>query len=320
MPSINLFNNPMQPLGEELVRPECVLTNKFGDVFVSDFRGGVSRITPDGEQTFWGGSHPAVGVLQTNGFALLEDGSFLVAHLGADTGGIFKVERDNTITPWLMEIDGQPLPPANFVYLDHQGRIWITVSTRTQPRAEAYRKSCNDGFIILVDDNGARIVADGLGYTNEVWVNPEGTELYVNATFSRELIKYQIHNNELIDPQVLANFGASTFPDGLTMDESGYLWVTSIVSNRVVRVSPDGEQQVWLEDSVQDHIDWVEQAFQDDTMGRPHLDGNPSEQLRNISSLAFGNGHLLLGCLLGKRITKIETGISGIKPAHWGFR
>jgi sugar lactone lactonase YvrE len=320
MPAINLFASAPRNLGRDLVRPECVLTNKFGDVFVSDFRGGVSRVSANGEQTFWGGAHPVFGKLQTNGFALLDDGSFLVAHLGADEGGIFRLGRDNRIDDWLLEIDGKPLPPANFVYLDHQGRVWITVSTRTRPRADAYRKSCDDGFIVLVDDKSARIVADGLGYTNEVWVNPAGTELYVNATFSRELIRHDIHNNQLVNATVLTNFGAATFPDGLTMDADGYLWVTSIVSNRIIRVSPAGEQEIWLEDSVQDHIDWVEAAFQTDTMGRAHLDGNPSATLRNISSLAFGEGHVLLGCLLGDRIKKLDTGIQGIRPAHWSTR
>lgn len=320
MPDINLFRAAPEDLGDGLVRPECVLTNKYGDVFVSDFRGGVSRISVNGKQSFWGGSHPEIGKLQTNGFALLDDGSFLLAHLGADQGGIFKLDRDNRIEGWLLEIDSQPLPPSNFVHLDHQGRIWITVSTRTQPRADAYRKSCDDGFIILVEGNDARIVADGLGYTNEVWVNPAGTELYVNATFSRELIRYEINNNELINGTVITAFGAGTFPDGLTMDEEGYLWVTSIVSNRVIRVAPDGDQEIWLEDSVQQHIDWVEDAFQADSMDRPHLDGNPAETLRNISSLAFGDGHILLGCLLGHCVKKIGTSINGIKPAHWSFR
>lgn len=321
MPSINQFDQPMISIGHDLVRPECVLTNQQGDIFVSDFRGGITRIAATGEQTFWGGEHPSVGKLQTNGFAMLEDGSFLIAHLGANKGGIFRLYRDNRIEPWLTEIDGQPLPPANFVFLDHQGRIWITVSTRTLPRADAYRQSCDDGFIILVDDNGAKIVADGLGYTNETWVNPEGTELYVNATFSRELIKYDIINNELVQPRVITKFGAATFPDGLTKDEEGNLWITSIVSNRVIRVSANGEQQeVWLEDSDQQHIDWVEAAFQNDTMGRPHLDGNPSVVLRNISSLAFTDDGIILGCLLGDHIKKIKTNIKGIKPAHWAFK
>jgi sugar lactone lactonase YvrE len=48
----------------------------------------------------------------------------------------------------------------------------------------------SDGFIVRVDDAGARIVADGLGYTNEVQLDPSGERLYVNETFGRRLSRW----------------------------------------------------------------------------------------------------------------------------------
>ena len=211
------------------------------------------------------------------------------------------------------------MPPSNFVYLDHQERIWITVSTRIMPRANAYRKDCKDGFIVLVENDSARIAADGIGYTNEVWVNPQGSELFVNATFSRELIRYQISNNEVLNPEVITRFGAGTFPDGLTRDVENNFWITSIVSNRIIRVSPDGECQTMAEVSDNDHLAWAEQAYLGDSMGRQHLDNNPAENFRNISSLVFADGRMLLGCLLGEKIYQIRTAIEAVKPAHWYF-
>ncbi|KMT66289.1 SMP-30/gluconolactonase/LRE family protein [Catenovulum maritimum] len=322
MSEINQFNQAIKRIGVQLTRPECVLTNAKGEVYVSDFGGGVTQIKSNGSQAFYGGEYPGFGVLQTNGFAMLADGSFLIAHLGQDKGGIFKLTRDNRITPFLLEINGKPLPPSNFVYLDHQGRIWITVSTQILPRADAYKASCNDGFIILVDQSGARVVAEGIGYTNECWVNPEGTELYVNATFSRELLKYNIHNNgDLSNQSLVTKFGAGTFPDGLTRDVQGNFWVTSIVSNRVIKITPDGEQEIMLEISNDQHINKTEIAFQTEIMGRPHLDNNPAP-LKNISSLAFAGeklNQILLGCLLDQQIYQLDTEFNGVKPAHWYF-
>ena len=312
-------------IGNDLVRPECVLTTRSGNHYVSDFRGGITQINARQQQTFYGGGEVAgYGLLKPNGIALLQDGSFLVAHLGDKQGGIFKITRDSKITPFLTEIDGEPIPPSNFVHLDHQGRIWITISTRKIPRATAYRSDIKDGFIIVVDSDGARIVADNIGYTNEVYVTTQGNELYVNATFSRELIRYTIApDNSLISPQVVCKFGHGVFPDGLTMDVNGHLWVSSIVSNRIIRVNPeDGTQTVIIEDCDAEHLKWVERAYKIHGMGRPHLDNIKSTVLQNISSLAFGGKDLstiYLGCLLGKQLASCQSYTQGMPPAHWDF-
>ncbi|MEO0793841.1 MAG: SMP-30/gluconolactonase/LRE family protein [Verrucomicrobiota bacterium] len=322
MSQLNRFNEPIRCLGQDLVRPECVLANERGEIFVSDFRGGVSVIKPDGTQQFYGGCCEEVGVLQTNGFALLKDGSFLIAHLGQEQGGVFRLTRDNEISPFLLEVDGIALPPTNFVYLDYLGRIWITVSTCVQPRAYAYRSNVSNGFIVLVDKKGPRIVADNIGYTNECWVNPEGTELYVNATFGRQLVRYHLDaDGNASAPEVIAAFGAGTYPDGLTGDTEGNLWVTSIISNRVIKVAPDGSQTIMLEEFDSDHLETAEDAYLEHRMGRPHLDNNPAS-LKNISSLAFSGTDLsmiTLGCLLDNQVYQIQSQATGLKPAHWHF-
>lgn len=298
--------------------------------YVSDFRGSVTEIAPDGTQTFFGGQTiTGFGLLKPNGIALLENGDFLIAHLGDTQGGIFRVERNGNCTPFILDIDGEPLPPSNFIYLDRQGRLWITVSTRILPRADAYRSDNADGYIAVVENGRARIVADNLGYTNELYVDPDGQHLYVNATFTRELIQYQIDDtNDLHNPKVIARFGPATFPDGLTRDTKGNFWVTSIVSNRVIKIAPDGNQKIILEDNDADHLAWVEEAFQACEMGRPHLDDIKSQKLKSISSLAFGGADLStlhLGCLLGPSIATInshveaQASVTGIAPAHWHF-
>jgi hypothetical protein len=104
-----------------------------------------------------------------------------------------------------------------------------------------------------------------LGYTNECMVHPSGKWLYVNETFVRRLSRFELLGaGKLGLRETVCAFGAGTFPDGLAFDVDGNAWVTSIVSNRVVRVSPAGEQTIWLEDVEPDHLAWVEQAYLDD--------------------------------------------------------
>ena len=81
-------------VGTGLVRPECVLATASGDLYTADWRGGVAHIRPDGSQAVYLG-HPVDGEpLKPNGIALLRDGSFLLAHLGAEQGGVFRLHRD----------------------------------------------------------------------------------------------------------------------------------------------------------------------------------------------------------------------------------
>jgi len=243
-------------IGSDLHRPECVLSTPDGRLHAADWRGGVTVIEPDGSQcaVLAAGAPPP----KPNGIAVMPDGAWLLAHLGDDDGGVYRLGPAGDLTPFLLELDGVPLPPTNYPHVDAQGRVWITVSTRQQPRANGYTADVADGFVVLVDGEGARIVADGLGYTNECLVHPRTGQLYVNETFSRRLSRFDVAGDgSLSNKTTVAEFGPGTFPDGLTFDAEGGIWITSIVSNRVIRVAPDGEQTIVLEDCDPDHLAWA---------------------------------------------------------------
>src|SRR5438105_11479224 len=67
--------------GHDLVRPESVIAQPDGTLWVSDGRGGVTRINANGEQQFFGGLGG-----EPNGLTLADDGSIFVANMG--TGSI----------------------------------------------------------------------------------------------------------------------------------------------------------------------------------------------------------------------------------------
>jgi sugar lactone lactonase YvrE len=308
-------------VGQGLVRPECVLATAAGDLYAADWRGGVAHIRPDGRQALYLGHTPDGHELRPNGIALLADGSFLLAQLGERDGGVWRLHRDGGTEPWLLEVDGQALPPTNFVLPDAEGRTWITVSTRRTPRALGYRHTGGDGFIVCVTTQGARIVADGLGYTNEVAMHPSGQWLYVNETFAQRLSRFAVARDGRLGPrETVVQFGAGTFPDGLAFDEEGCAWVVSIVSNRLLRVAPDGSCHVWLQDVQAEHLAWAQAAFEADELGRPHLDKAGGSVLANISSIAFtgtDRRSAVLGCLLGDRLATLDMPAPGVAPVHW---
>ncbi|MFD2205886.1 SMP-30/gluconolactonase/LRE family protein [Kiloniella antarctica] len=319
--------NAIKKVGSKLNRPECVLSTSNGRLYTADWRGGVGVIEADGSQWYLLPKEKDLE-LKPNGICLMPDGSVLIAHLGAEDGGVFRIAEDGTTTPFCVEVDGVPLPPSNYVHLDTLGRVWITVSTRKIPRSEGYRPDVSDGFVVLVDPNSnggkPRIVADDLGYTNECLVHPDGKRLFVNETFARKLVSFDIaENGDLSNKKIVTEFGVGTYPDGMTFDTEGGVWITSIVSNRVIRIAPDGTQEVMIEDCKDEHLVWVEEAFQAGEMGRPHLDNAQSKALKNISSLAFGGTNLktgYLGCLLDDCVYTFNAPFTGHAPSHWKFK
>lgn len=313
---------PLTYSGSGLNRAECVLAHSSGTLVASDWTGpgGVTVIAPDGKA---GRLLAREGQkqLRPNGIALEDGGSILAAHLGETDGGIFRLYTDGMVEPVLTEIDGVPLPPTNFIYRGAH-RLWITVSTRHSPRQLAYRADIADGFIVVLDKLGARIAADGLGYTNECVLSADGTRLYVNETFGRRTTQFRVSGGTLSDRQTVAVYGEGVYPDGVTADSQGALWVTSIVSNRVLRVSPGGTVTTILEDADPETVAEAETAYRERRMGAPHLNaphrGDPA--LANVSSLAFGGPDLrtaYLGTLAGNRIAAFRLEAVGIAPPHW---
>ena len=310
----------LRPLGRALVRPECVLAHRSGLIVVPDWseRGGVTLLDESGRLARLLARDATI---RPNGIALEPGGSVLLAHLATDDGGVFRLRPDGAVEPVLTEIDGVALPPTNFVLRDDAGRLWITVSTRLRPRHLGFRPGEGDGFVVLVDRRGARIVADGLGYTNECLLSPDGRTFWVNETFGRRLSAFDVgEDGTLTRRRVLSRFGPGTFPDGLALDVEGGLWITSPVSNRIVRLAPDGAAETMLDDADPAHVEAVESAYLAGAMGRTHLDKVTGAVLKGLSSLAFGGPDLrtaYLGCLQGDHIHRVAAPVAGAPPSHW---
>ena len=303
-----------EPFGRDLHRPECVHCTAQGDVFVSDWRGGVTRIRSDGSQQLFKGDR----AVKTNGFAILPDRSFLLAHLGDDDGGVFRLASDGALSVFLDD-----LPPTNFVHA-HGDTVYVTVSTRLVPRTLARKPGYADGFIVCVDRRGTRVVAEGLGYTNECKLDPKRKWLYVNETFGKRLSRFALRTDgDLGARETVAEFGAGTFPDGLDYDAEGGVWITSVFSNRLIRIAPGGEQRVLLEDNDSRFVARIEEQFARGELVRDVHPEVPAKLIRNLSSSAFGGEDLrtlYLGCLQDSHIYRMPSPVAGARPLHWDVR
>lgn len=304
-----------------LRRPECILCGSSGAIYSSDLRSGVLKTTPDGTQRLIGGNLDAPDRYKVNGFVLTKDGSVIFANLGTD-GGLWKISPNNEITPFLTEVDGIKLPTVNFIWMDDQGRYWFCVSAM-RPRGVPFSTTEADGFVGLIDERGARIVADGFVWTNECRIDPQGRGFYVNETIGKRTTRFDLAvDGTLHNRSVVAEFGAGTFPDGLAFDAEGGLWIVSVVTNRIFRIAPHGGIAMLFEDFEADHVAEVERRLAVGELLPDFVTEKHSSFLPNTSSIAFGGNDLKtvhLGCIAGDKIATFRSPVAGHPPAHWAW-
>jgi len=322
MRSFSLNLGDFSRIGANLHRPECVLTTASGELYVSDERGGVLRIAPDHSTTLFAGQTADAQSLAANGFAMLKDGSFLIAPLIG--GGVFRLQRNGQAEMFLQEADGRELSCPNFVLLDDQERIWICCLTQQSRKTlQCYSRSKRDGYIVMVDRHGARIVADGIGYPNEVRIDPTGRYLYTNETLAAELLRYPIRPDGSLGPREnIIAFDESNLFDGFTLDSQGGAWITTLVSNRLWYVPTHGEARVLIEEPHAEQLARLTELQKTCGVPRPLIYEEHGSTLRNISSLAFGGPDLktgYLGSLMGKHLLSFRSPVAGMQPAHWNF-
>ena len=298
-----------------------------GRLYVAHRGGGILRIEPDGTQSLLRWQQPAdLRDFVPNGFALLPDGTFLVANMGHD-GGVWARRPGGRVEPYVMEAEGERLAKANFVFNDEAGRVWITVTTRSDPLSKAMtglnQPELNDGFICLADEKGARIVADGFAFTNEARIGPDGNSLYVVETQGRRITRFRLSGSgALSGRETFARFGHGTFADSIAFDAEGHLWVTSIVSNRLFRIAPDGAASLVFEDGNAEHIARVEAALVDRSVARELFYQKSGSRVQNIASIAFGGPDLrtaYLGSLSGDTLAAFRSSVAGQALPHWRY-
>jgi gluconolactonase len=236
-------------VGHDLSRPECIIEAPDGTLWVSDNRCALVRIDRDGTQT-------PVGTIRgaPNGFARDRHGRFWIADI--EGGRVCRMTADGRHDVVLDRFGDAPLGSANFVLADGDGTLWVSVSTRTEPRSRAVQAPIPDGYVLRIDDAGdgpveARFAAGGFHFTNEVRVDAQRRHLYVAETAIGAVTRLPLQSDgslgrpEPFGPRPLFP-GAHV--DGIVFDAEGNLWVTEITRNAILVIRPDGSARTVFED------------------------------------------------------------------------
>ena len=318
-------------VGEGLQRPECILAEPDGSLWVADARGGVVHIRSDGSQ------HLIAQTLDTrfsatadeaerftsgtlpNGLAFDADGSLLISNFGTDR--LERMTRDGRTEVLLDRIDGEPVGKVNFVLRDRRGRVWITVSTRITNWMAAISPNIADGYVAVLDEQGPRIVADGFAFTNEIRFDAAEEWLYVVETTGRRITRLRIGEEARVEArEVFGPADTGGFIDGIAFDAFGNLWGTHVMTDRIFALTPEGEMRVILDDTDPSKAAELNAAFEADAITPELLLAHGGKIAPWFASVTFGGADLrnvYVGSLRGTRIPMFRSPVAGLPMEHW---
>lgn len=319
-------------VGHDLQRPECIIAQRDGTLWAADARGGVMRINPDGSQSLLcpQDANASDGSFEErfiqsrnaslpNGLALTAQGDFIICNWGLDrvellsAQGHLRVLHDH--------LDGLPLGKTNFPLLDSKGRIWFTVTTQMQPWTDSINAQVADGYIGVIDDDGIRIVARDLEGTNEIRFDDQEEWLYVVESNARRISRFKVgpqatlRDREVYGPPLLEGF-----PDGFAFDSFGNLWVTLIMTDKLIAITPQGEVLTLLDDSNEQANAELYRQRDNRTLTPQIMQAAQGNLAPWMASITFGGPDLktvYLGSLLGNRIPSFRSPVSGQPLIHW---
>ena len=322
--------------GEDLQRPECILAEPDGTLWVADARGGVAKIDPDGKQeiitqrqsaSFRQAGSEATRYLQgtlPNGLAFTKEGDLLISNFGTDCLEV--MSRDGSSRVLADSIDGAPIGKVNFVLRDSRDRVWITVSTRIKNWMHALQPDLADGYIARYEDGTFRIVADGFHFTNEIRFDAREEFLYVVETTGGCVSRLRVDTSgnltgrEIFGP---ASLGKGAWPDGIAFDSYGNLWGTMVYSDKLFVLTPEGDLRILLDEGDPQKIDALERAFFEKRVTEDVLFATGQGVAPWMASVTFGGPDLrtaYIGSLKGKRIPYFRAPLAGLPMVHWAER
>ena len=135
--------------------------------------------------------------------------------------------------------DGVPLNAPNDLTFGPDGALYFTDSGDWDPETKPH-----PGYICKIETDGTAHILEALDpvYPNGIVAEPDGAIVWVES-YTRRVIRRRLDGTKIL----LATLPENHVPDGLKIDESGKLWITSFSSGGIDILDHDGTRLDFLE-------------------------------------------------------------------------
>jgi D-xylonolactonase len=167
------------------------------------------------------------------GFTIQADGSLLLFL----ARGAVKQWKGGKLRTIVEEIPEARDSRFNDVIADPAGRVFCGMMPVDKRPGRLY---------LLHEDGSLSVALNEIDCPNGMAFTPNRRQLYVTDSFAHKifLFNYDVANGKLSNRRVFYSTPDGTgAPDGMTVDEYGFVWTAMWNGGRVIRLRPDGEEE-----------------------------------------------------------------------------
>ena len=155
-------------------------------------------------------------------------------------GGAVAVLRGGELDYIVDGIPGEEENRFNDVIADPAGRVFCGTMPLDRERVDERL-----GTLYRLDTDGSLTpLVDGVGISNGLGFSPDHRHMYYTDTITRriDVFDYDVHSGSISKRRVFTETGEGR-PDGMTVDADGYVWSAIVGGWRIVRYTPQGEEE-----------------------------------------------------------------------------
>jgi gluconolactonase len=212
--------------------PECIAFDHAGDMWAGGESGQIYRIPPDGKPqlvTTMGGF--------CAGLAFSAANELFVCNSGL---GIVRVKQSGEFSVFATHAGEHKLVCPNFGLFDSNGNYYVTDSGQW--------KKNNGHLIRYTPDGRGKVIAGPFGYANGLALSADEKFVFMVESNTDSVFRFDVQAGGAVGPAQLYATECGRFPDGLTLDAEGNLYVCCYASDEIWRINPERQKTLFAWD------------------------------------------------------------------------
>lgn len=202
---------------------ECIAFDREGTLWAGGEAGQIYRIPADGRPQLMANLDSySAGIA----FSPVEEDLFVCN----PNLGIVRVRKDGRFSVFASHCGAHKLICPNYGLFDSKGNYYVTDSGLWKER--------NGVLLRYTPDGRGEILAGPFGYTNGLALSADEKTLFMVESKTDSVHRFEIRADGSLGPPELYVNECGRFPDGLTLDAEGNLYVCCYASDEIWRISP----------------------------------------------------------------------------------